>query len=94
MMATEIIKIDASWAEKWTKTGVPFLSAPTVGFRIHISYSTRRRGGYKKILYGPLTFCSGPSTEDHVLKQSILLHLSRPSVDCLQTGARRTKVPG
>ena len=30
MMATEIIKIDASWAEKWTKTGVPFLSAPTV----------------------------------------------------------------
>ena len=30
MMATDIIKIDASWAEKWTKTGVPFLSAPTV----------------------------------------------------------------
>ena len=30
MMATEIIEIDASWAEKWTKTGVPFLSAPTV----------------------------------------------------------------
>ena len=30
MMATEKIKIDASWAEKWTKTGVPFLSAPTV----------------------------------------------------------------
>ena len=30
MMATEIIEIDAAWAEKWTKTGVPFLSAPTV----------------------------------------------------------------
>ena len=30
MMATEITKIDASWAEKWKKTGVPFLSAPTV----------------------------------------------------------------
>ena len=30
MMATEIIEIDASWAEKWTKSGVPFLSSPTV----------------------------------------------------------------
>ena len=29
-MATEIFEIDAAWAEKWTKTGVPFLSAPTV----------------------------------------------------------------
>ena len=34
MMATEIIKIDASWAEKWTKTGVPFLSAPTVHIKL------------------------------------------------------------
>ena len=31
MMATELIEIDAAWAEKWTKTRVPFLSAPTVG---------------------------------------------------------------
>ena len=30
MMATEIIEIDAPWAEKWTKTRVSFLSAPTV----------------------------------------------------------------
>ena len=30
MMGTEIFKIDASWAEKLTKTRVPFLSAPTV----------------------------------------------------------------
>ena len=30
MMATELIEIDAAWAEKWTKTRVPFLSAPTV----------------------------------------------------------------
>ena len=30
MMGTEIFKIDASWAEKWTKTRVSFLSAPTV----------------------------------------------------------------
>ena len=30
MMATEIIEIDAAWAEKWTKTRVPFSSAPTV----------------------------------------------------------------
>ena len=30
MMAIELIEIDAAWAEKWTKTGVPFLSAPTV----------------------------------------------------------------
>ena len=29
-MATEIIEIDAPWAEKWTKTRVSFLSAPTV----------------------------------------------------------------
>ena len=29
-MATEIIEIDAPWAEKWTETGVSFLSAPTV----------------------------------------------------------------
>ena len=31
MMATEIIEIDAPLAEKWTKTRVSFLSAPTVG---------------------------------------------------------------
>ena len=30
MMATEIIEIDAAWAEKWMKTRVPFLSAPSV----------------------------------------------------------------
>ena len=30
MMGTEIFKIDASWAEKLTKTRVSFLSAPTV----------------------------------------------------------------
>ena len=30
MMASEIFEFDAAWAEKWTKTGVPFLSAPTV----------------------------------------------------------------
>ena len=30
MMATEIFKIDASWAEKLIKTRVPFLTAPTV----------------------------------------------------------------
>ena len=30
MMATELIEIDAAWAEKWMKTRVPFLSAPTV----------------------------------------------------------------
>ena len=30
MMGTEIFKIDAPWAEKWTKTRVSFLSAPTV----------------------------------------------------------------
>ena len=29
-MNTDIFKIDASWAEKLTKTRVPFLSAPTV----------------------------------------------------------------
>ena len=30
MMDTEIFNINASWAEKFTKTRVPFLSAPTV----------------------------------------------------------------
>ena len=30
MMAAEMFEFDAAWAEKWTKTGVPFLSAPTV----------------------------------------------------------------
>ena len=30
MMASEIFEFDAAWAEKWTKTGVPFLSATTV----------------------------------------------------------------
>ena len=33
MMATEIIEIDAPWAEKWTKTRVSFLSAPTVNVK-------------------------------------------------------------
>ena len=31
-MAIELIEIDAAWAEKWMKTRVPFLSAPTVIF--------------------------------------------------------------
>ena len=31
MMGTEIFKIDASWAEKLTKTRVQFLLTPTVG---------------------------------------------------------------
>ena len=30
MMASVIFEFDAAWAEKWTKTGVPFLSVPTV----------------------------------------------------------------
>ena len=30
MMATDIFKIDASWAEKLRKTRVPFLMNPTV----------------------------------------------------------------
>ena len=42
MMGTEIFKIDASWAEKLTKTRVSFLSAPTVdvmpGFRLNWYY--------------------------------------------------------
>ena len=40
-MATEIIEIDAPWAEKWTKTRVSFLSAPTVyreKFRLQLYY--------------------------------------------------------
>ena len=40
MMGTEIFKIDASWAEKWTKTRVSFLSAPTVGASRHQSLHT------------------------------------------------------
>ena len=39
MMASEIFEFDA-WAEKWTKTGVPFLSAPTVCL-IHPLLSTK-----------------------------------------------------
>ena len=35
MMASEIFEFDAAWAEKWTKTGVPFLSAPTVEAGAH-----------------------------------------------------------
>ena len=30
MMGTEILKIDAYWAKKLTKTRVPFLMTPTV----------------------------------------------------------------
>ena len=30
MMGTDIFKIDAHWAEKLTKTRVPFLMTPTV----------------------------------------------------------------
>ena len=30
MMGTDITEIDAAWAEKRTKTRVPFLSAPSV----------------------------------------------------------------
>ena len=34
MMALEIFEFDAAWAEKWTKTGVSFLSAPTVSMAL------------------------------------------------------------
>ena len=48
MMATEIIKVDASLAEKWAKRGVPFLSAPTVtcykkSFRIYVEEYHRKK---------------------------------------------------
>ena len=33
MMGTEIFKIDASWAEKLTKTRVQFLLTPTVQWK-------------------------------------------------------------
>ena len=48
MMATEIIEIDAAWAEKWTKTGVPFLSAPTVFQDSEKSLSGRKNGRLKE----------------------------------------------
>ena len=43
MMGTEILKIDASWAEKLTKTRVSILMTPTVGFcnrgsRVHLEH--------------------------------------------------------
>ena len=55
---------------------------------------------HENLLIAILAFSSGPSSEEHVLKQSILLRISRPIVACLQTGARvhkkklRAKVPG
>ena len=36
MMGTEIFKIDASWAEKLTKTRVQFLLTPTVFLKVYI----------------------------------------------------------
>ena len=44
MMAAEIFEFDAAWAEKWTKTGVPFLSAPTVR-----AMQTGRAGDWKLV---------------------------------------------
>ena len=41
MMGTEIFKIDASWAEKLTKTRVSFLAAPTVFSCPHLIYRRR-----------------------------------------------------
>ena len=38
MMGPEITKIDASWAEKFTKTRVSFLAAPTV--RINVAQNS------------------------------------------------------
>ena len=38
MMGTEIFKIDASWAEKLTKTRVSFLMTPTVGLLIALLF--------------------------------------------------------
>ena len=52
MMATEIIEIDAPWAEKWTKTRVSFLSAPTVDryrLDIIIYYCLYRVGSHEPI---------------------------------------------
>ena len=49
MMGTEIFKIDASWAEKLTKTRVQFLLTPTVDIPLLIIY-------YLYIYFRILTF--------------------------------------
>ena len=56
---------------------------------------------HEHLLIAILSFRPRPSSEDHVLKQSILLHISLPIVGCLQAGTRvqhqkklRAKVPG
>ena len=44
MMGTEIFKIDASWAEKLTKTRVSFLMTPTVANGPSLSLNMMENG--------------------------------------------------
>ena len=60
MMGTEIFKIDASWAEKLTKTRVSFLTAPTVnvcylvrGGPSNFGFFSRKSVGSRKF-FGPM----------------------------------------
>ena len=51
MMGTEIFNIDPSWAQKLTKTRVPFLSAPTVGaFSVTVKTDCETDGSYADYL--------------------------------------------
>ena len=74
MMGTEIFKINASWAEKLTKTRVPFLMTPTVGQN---EYSFTFRGGHQflSLPFSPLRW--PPSARSPCPSSSPRCHLWR-----------------
>ena len=53
-MGTEIFKIDASWAEKLTKTRVSFLMTPTVGHPRVTTGHLRATMGHLRLTIGYL----------------------------------------
>ena len=72
MMATEIIEIDASWAEKWTKTRVSFLSAPSVFLRLYFIAAIPPYD--RQALLGPGAGGDGVGGEEQHQPQQLLAH--------------------
>ena len=80
-MASEIFEFDAAWADKWTKTGVPFLSAPTVIFLLFFRGSSHfifrivrsRVSGFISIHCNDYMLASGRGVRGHRVEVGVLV---------------------
>ena len=79
MMGTEIFKIDASWAEKLTKTRVSFLMTPTVS---RLDFSLQFGFMRDQLLFGSISFLFNvPNSGVHFIIYVIIIHSNAPGKD-------------